>query len=331
MRRQKPPALRKGANNPQVVSGNTDPDCGTSPCQKHQAKTFMFLAIILLCYSRLSTAAHITSDASLTLGAPVTTVSAGNQANNPFVWNPCSSQPLWQLVPDPWGVNNGAVGSIKMQYTGTGSIITTVDLSNLTSAGVNGFPFVFYGSDPYGNRASGQPLTFPVQLSSMTSLVADVNYALSVTGKAPGDLNIAFDEWLIPSDTYVGGPGGSLEIMVAPYFNFAWAPAGQLIGTFAEQVTVNGQTKAMVFNVYSTGIGAGHEIIFFPTAGQIASGDIRLNLLDFMNAGAAVAGLNSSWFLAGIEFGTEFGHATSANYTLTTSKIEIEQNIIPPQ
>ncbi|HEY1806210.1 MAG TPA: hypothetical protein VGG45_17180 [Terracidiphilus sp.] len=294
-------------------------------------KIFLFFALALSVSSRVSYAAHITSDASLTLGTPVTAVSVGSTASNPWVLNPCSSQPFWQLVPDPWGVNSNAVGSIKMQYTGTGSIITTVALSNLDSTGVNAFPFVFYGSDPFGDHISGQALTFPVQLSSLTSLITDVNYTLSVTAPAPGDLDIGFDEWLIPTSTYTGGLGGALEIMVLPYFEFGWAPAGSFVGTFTETVIVNGTPTSMVFNEYSTGTGAGHEIIFFPKAGQISSGDVRLNLLDFMKAGAATGGLNSSWYLAGIDFGTEFGHAASAKYVLTTNKIEIEEDFTTPE
>lgn len=272
-----------------------------------------------------------TTDASLTLGTPVTAASAGSTANNALVWSPSIPKPLWQLVPDPWGVNRNAIGSIKMRYTGAGSIITTVNLANLTSAGVNAYPFVFLGSDPFGNRVSGQPLTFPVQLSSLSSLVTDVKYTLSVTGTPPGDLDIGFDEWLVPAPTYTRGFGGALEVMVLPYFQFSWAPAGHLVGTLTEPVTDNGRTTSTVFEEYSTGTGVGHEIIFFPGGGQISSGDVRFNLLHFMNAGAATAGLNSKWYLTGIDFGTEFGHAASANFTLTTKKLEIEQYFNVPE
>lgn len=294
-------------------------------------RTPMVLTLALLFFSKVPYAANITSDASLTTGNAVATSSTGNQASNPFVTSKCSSGHLWQLVPDPWGVNKTATGSIKMEYSGTGSIVTTVNLSNLASMGVNGYPFVFYGSDPYGYHVNGQPLTFPAQLSSMSSLTVDVNYSLAVSGMPPGDLDIAFDEWLIPSATYTGGPSGALEVMVAPYFAFSWAPAGYFVESVKEPVIINGKATTLIFDEYATGTGAGHEIIFFPHEGQIPSGDVRLNLLDFMNRGAITAGLNSSWFLAGIDFGTEFGHTTSAQYTLTTNKIDIEQDLIQPE
>ena len=295
-------------------------------------KTILYRALAGLFSAGLSYAGHVTTDSSLTMGYLTTALSSANTASNPWVMpDNCTSQPLWQLVPDPWAVNAGATGSIAMQYTGKGSIITTVNLSNLTSEGVNGFPFVFFGGDPYGDRISGQPVTFPAQLSAMSSLVTDISYVLSVTGAAPGDLDIGFDEWLIPSANFAGGPSGALEVMVLPYFNFSWAPAGHLVGTITQPVTVNGITTSMVFNEYSTGTGAGHEIIFFPRDRQISSGDVQFDLLNFLNIGAATGGIGSSWYVAGIEFGSEFGHTTTAKYTLTTTKILIEQNFVSGQ
>ncbi len=269
-----------------------------------------------------------TTDTLLTHGRPATTVAyPASGPSNAVVYYGASWQPLWNINTNPWRVNSNATGSIKMQYTGTGSIITTVDLANLTSEGVNGYPFILYGSDIFGNHIGGQPPIFPAQLSSMSSLITDINYTLAVIGTAPGDLDVGFDEWLMPSATYKGGSASAvLEVIVLPYYDFTYPPPGSLVGTIREPVTLNGTTTSMVFNEYSTGTGAGHLIIFFPSGSQISSGDVRFDLLRFMNAGAATGGVSSSWYLAGIELGTEFGHATSADYTLTTKKIKIEQH-----
>jgi Glycosyl hydrolase family 12 len=290
------------------------------------------LIVAPLLFAGTSFAGHSTSDGSLTLGVPVTAASSGNKATNSIIFDKLSNQPLWQLIPDPWAVNSDAIGSIQMQYTGNGTVATTVNLSNLASEGANAYPCLFIGHDAWGDSMGNQPLTFPVQLGTLTSLYVDVDYTLSIPGAAPGDLDVGFDEWLLPTATYAGGQAGAVEIMVAPYFNFSWTPAGKLVGTVTEPVDVNGKMQEMVFNEYSGGTGPGHEIIFFPRDGQILSGDVRLNLLDFMNIGASTAGVVApNWFLAGIDFGTEFGHTTTAKYTLTTKKLQIDEEFTSGQ
>ena len=288
-------------------------------------KVSILMAVALALVARPTCAASITTDASFTLGTAVKGTSSGSTQVNPIVWSKCSWQTLWQLNPNPWGVNSDAKGGITMTYSGNGSVVTNVDLSGLTLAGVNGYPHIFYGHDPFGYHMDGQPLTFPVSIKALNSLTVDVNYALTISGTAPGDLDVAFDEWLIPTADYTGGFGGSLEVLVAPYFNFGWAPAGTFVGIVTEPVTIDGKLVSMVFNEYSTGSGPGHLISFFPRDRQIASGDVRFNLLDFLKAGAATAGIDYNWYVAGIDFGTEFGKAPAAKYTLTTNKLSIEQ------
>ncbi len=73
-------------------------------------------------------------------------------------------------------------------------------------------------------KIGGQPPQFPALTQSMRSLIGDISYSLS--GTTGGDIDITYDEWLIPTPLYIGGIGGSLEVMVMPYFNFAYGPAG---------------------------------------------------------------------------------------------------------
>jgi Glycosyl hydrolase family 12 len=233
------------------------------------------------------------------------------------------SDQLWELDPSAWGVASGS-GSSTMSYSGAGSITTTVKFSGLNSTAVNGCPFIFYGGDEWGDQIGGQPPQFPAQLSAMSSLIMDVDYSLSLT-QAPGNLDIADDEWLIPTAGYTGGNGGALEVFVAWYFNFAYGPAGSFVKVFTEPVTLNGTVTSMKFDEYSTGTGAGNFIAFYPES-NITSGEIRYNLLDFLNEAAITGGLNSNWWLAGIEFGTEFGDASSVNYSLTVTKLQIAQS-----
>jgi hypothetical protein len=231
---------------------------------------------------------------------------------------------LWELDPSAYGVTSGS-GSSTMSYSGSGSITTTVNFSGSNTTAVNGYPFIFYGGDQYGDQIGGQPPQFPAQLSTMNSLIIDVDYSLSLT-QAPGNLDIANDEWLIPTQGYADGSGGALEVFVAWYFNFAYGPAGSFVKVFTEPVTVNGAANNVNFDEYSTGTGPGNFIAFYPES-NITSGEIRYNLLDFVNEAAITAGLNSSWWLAGIEFGTEFGDTSSVNYDLTVTKLEIAQTI----
>ena len=209
-----------------------------------------------------------------------------------------------------------------MTYSGKGSITTTVTLNGIDNQGVNAFPFIFYGGDSWGDQIGGQPPRFPAQLSAMSSLIADTAYSLSGT---PGkDIDITYDEWLIPASTYTGGMGGSLEVMVMPYFNFAYGPAGNFVKTFTESLTVNGSATNMSFDEYSTGTGGGNTVFFYAQpAQQVTSGEVRLNLLDFMKEGAATGGVGNSWWLAGIEFGTELGDGATQNFTFTVTKLEI--------
>ena len=270
----------------------------------------------------------VTSDSSLNTGtaAAVTYTAPGSNSGIAIVTSKTNSNnQLWELFPDPFAIGSGN-GTIKMAYSGTGSITTTVNLSGVDNQGVNAYPFIFYGGDQWGDQIGGQPPKFPAQLSSMSSLIGDIAYSLS--GTTGGDMDITYDEWLIPASTYTGGIPGSLEVMVMPYFNFAYGPAGSFVKTFTEPVTVNGNVVNMNFQEYSTGTGGGNTVFFYAApAQQVTSGEVRLNLLDFMKEGAATGGVGNSWWLAGIEFGTEFGDGATENFTFNVTKLDIEQTM----
>jgi hypothetical protein len=278
----------------------------------------------------------ITSDALLNTGNATTDTGTTNgTSTNPFVPKTSdTSIHLWQLLANPWGVSNLSSGSTTISYSGTGSVVTTVNYTGVSSSGVSGYPFVLYGGDPYNSPPiNSQGPTFPAQISSMSSLIADVSYTLSLTN-APGNLDVGYDEWIIPSATYHGGIPGALEVFIAPYFNFGGACSGggaNFVGNFDVNVTLNGSTSLQTWKEYAWGSGPGNEIIFCPGGSQISSGEVRFNLLDFINQAISTNGhgsggtVTSSWYVAGIEYGTEWGNSTSPNYTLTSTKIDIEQ------
>jgi len=238
-----------------------------------------------------------------------------------------ASDVLWELVPSPWGINSGSVGASTITYSGAGSVVMNVNYSSLnpSNAGVNGYPFIFYGGDQWGDQVGGQPPLFPAQLSATQALNLDVSYALK--GTLGGNSDVLFDEWLIPSDSYTGGSGGAMEVEILPYCNFAYGcEPCPVLKTFAEPVVVNGASTVMSFAENACTTGPGGDVLFSPTtpADGYASAEIQFNLLDFLNEAANTAGL-ANWWVAGLEFGTEFGDASALNYSLTITKFQISQ------
>ena len=104
------------------------------------------------------------------------------------------------------------------------------------------------------------------------------------------------------------------------------SPCGSFIKTFTEPVILNGTATNMSFDEYATGTGAGQYVAFYATS-NLASGELQYNLLDFLNEAATTTAVGNSWWLAGIEYGTEFGDTSSVNYTLTLTKLEVEQTL----
>ena len=269
----------------------------------------------------------ITSDSLLNTGTPASVTYAAPGSNSGIaIVTPKSggSNQLWEFYPDPFSIGSGS-GTINMAYSGNGSITSTVNLTGLNNQGVNAYPFIFYGGDPYGDQIGGQPPQFPAQLDTMSSLIADVNYSLS--GTFGGDIDVLFDEWLIPTANYTGGISGALEVEILPYYSFVDSSTAGL-PTFTAAVTVNGTTTNMEFYEYVSGLGAGNDVVFSPVSNHgIISGEVRFNMLDFLNEATTATGLSSSWFLAGIELGTEFGDGPTENFTFTVTKLDIEQTL----
>lgn len=266
----------------------------------------------------------ITSDSLLKMGssASVSYRAPGTDARTVVITSPADSNKyLWQLIVSPWNIKTG-MGMITMNYSGNGSITTKVHLNDLNEEAVNGYPFIFYGGDQWGDRIDGQAPQFPAQLSAMNSLVVDTSYSLS--GTFGGDIDVLYDEWLIPSKTYTGGSGGALEVEVLPYIKFSEFGSFNRIGRFREALTRDGSQTLMDFDEFSSGRGPGNAVLFVPVSGVI-SGEVRLDLLRFVKEGARTAGLDSSWWLSGIELGTEFGDGPVEDFVFTVSKFDIEQ------
>jgi hypothetical protein len=210
---------------------------------------------------------------------------------------------------------------MTQSYGGNGSITTAINLTGLPGGGVDAYPFVLYGCDPWMDCFQDQPPQFPKQLSAMSSLMVDISY--SMTGTITGsDIDLLFDEWVCNSAT----PSDSsqcLEIEVLPYYSFVNFGGGTFIKTINEPVTLNGATTTFSFDEY---VG-GTNVLFYPhTMPGLPAGEMKFNLLDFLKSGVTAFGNNSYQYVAGIELGTEFGASSTQSYTLTLNKFEIDQS-----
>ncbi len=267
----------------------------------------------------------ITSDSALTNGKATTTTykapgTGGINGPVPLATN--SGTTLWLMYDNPWGINSGS-GTITQTYSGTGSITTAINLTGLPGGGVDAYPFVLYGCDPYSDCYNGQPPQFPKQLSSMSSLVLDLNYSLTGTITGNRDVDLLYDEWVCntskPTDV-----SQCLEIEILPYYSFMYFGGGTFVKTINQPVTLNGTSTTFAFDEY---VG-GTNVLFYPhTMPGLASGELRFNILDLLNAGVTAFGNSSYQWLCGIEVGTEFGANSSQSYTLTLTKLDVEQTI----
>lgn len=265
-----------------------------------------------------------TSDSLLNTGSSTTTTYTApgtSGINGPVSAATDASKNLWLMYDNPWGVKTGS-GTIKQTYSGTGSLTTTINLTGLPGGGVDAYPFFLYGCDPWMDCYQDQPPQFPKQLSAMSALNVDVNYAL--TGTITGsDIDVLFDEWVCTSNS----PSDSsqcLEIEILPYYSFVNFGGGTFIKTIVEPVTLNSTSTTFSFDEY---VG-GSNVLFYPHAVPgLASGDLKINLLDLLKAGVSAYGNNAFQYVAGIELGTEFGASSTQTYTLTLSRFEIDQNL----
>lgn len=264
-----------------------------------------------------------TSDSALNTGTAASTsynAPGTGGTNTPVVLATNSSKNLWLMYNNPWGINSGS-GTMTQTYSGSGSLTTAIDLTGLPGGGVDAYPFVLYGCDPWMDCYQGQPPQFPKQLSAMSSLSVNIKYAM--TGTITGsDIDLLFDEWVCNSSS----PSDSsqcLEVEVLPYYSFVDFGGGTFIKTINEPVTLNGTSTTFSFDEY---VG-GTNVLFYPhSMPGLASGELKFNLLDLLNAGVTAFGNSSYQYVAGIELGTEFGASSTQSYTLTLNKFEIDQS-----
>jgi hypothetical protein len=264
----------------------------------------------------------ITSDSALDTGAPASTSYSAPGTDGTSTAIHLASNPsknLWLMYNDPWGKTSGK-GTMTQTYSGHGTLTTAINLTGLPKGGVDAFPFVLYGCDPWMDCYQNQPPQFPKKLSAMTAVEIDIKYAMTgtITGK---DIDLLYDEWVCNSPT----PSDSsqcLEVEILPYYSFIWFGGGTFIKTIKEPVILNGVLTTFSFDEYL----GGKNVLFYPhKMPGLPSGELKFNLLDLIKPGVAAYGNSSYQYLTGVELGTEFGASSTQSYTLTLSKFEIKQ------
>jgi len=289
----------------------------------------MFGALLLPLNARAQTL--ITSDSLLNTGSPLTESSNAPGTNGAVGLVHSSSNTsvnLWLIYTNPWGVTSGS-GTISMNYSGSGSIVTSINLTGLPGGGVDGSPFTLLGCDQWaGCSANGQPLQFPKQLSAMSSLVVDYSYALSGTITGSLDIDMIWDEWVCNS-SHPNGIPACLEVEILPYYNFSMGHGGAtFVRTVNVPVTLNGNANTLSLDEYTWG----QAVLYFPhTLPGLASASIRFNMLNLLNQAVTDNGNTAFSWLMGIEAGTEFGASSTQSYTFTLSKLDVEQTLAGSQ
>lgn len=299
------------------------------------ASKVFFAAIIGAASMRPAASAQtlITSDSALNTGAAasISYSAPGKDGRSvPVHLASNSSNNLWLMYNDPWGITSGK-GTMTQSYSGHGTFTTVINMTGLPKKGVDAYPFVLYGCDPWMNCYQNQPPQFPMKLSAMSSLVVDIKYAM--TGTITGsDIDVLFDEWVCKIAT----PSESsqcLEVEFMPYYSFVHFGGGHYIKTINETVMLNGKSTTFSFDEY---VG-NSNVAFYPhKMPGLSSGELKFNMLDFLKAAVTAYGNRSYQYVAGIELGTEFGASAAQSYTFTLTKFEIEQTLTgtnqpPPQ
>jgi hypothetical protein len=277
------------------------------------------------------------ADDLFTKGVQIT-ASGNNAVNVPSAAD--SSVNLWTIFPNLWGVTQGS-GTAEVAYqpgATNGAITATINMTGLNTGPVVAYPFIFYGGDPYDDSILGQGEVWPEQLSMLSQVLIQTNYSLNLLSQGL-NVDVLYDMYLIPTSGFTGGLGGAEEVEVLPFYSFT---SGAICGGsqyFVKTISfpncsING-APGCTFDEYfgSNGgspPGAGGVVLFCPhVLPGLQSGTFQADFLPIMNEAAATGQLNG-WWLAGLEFGSEFGGASSVNYTLTVKQMLDNETVLVP-
>ena len=282
---------------------------------------------------KLSAQTFQNTDAVLTNGTSASFVYTvgGNSGGVVITAKKSPYETLWYLGPNPWGLAQGS-GQIGLGYNGNGTVQWSVNLTNLNTTQVIGFPFMGVGNDVWGYQNGNQGLPFPVPVSNLHTLTTEVQYSLA--GQINTNMDVLFDLWLAPTTNYNSGSSGAVEIEILPYCIY-----GGFWGTYVKTIVLpcifNGQQTNLSFFEYDAvregsggGKGAGTTILFYPKGSGFTSGDLQFDAAVLIKEAATTAAVGT-WYLPGYNIGTEFGLGGSANFSFTLNKFRFALTLPP--
>ncbi|BCU67777.1 endoglucanase [Sulfolobales archaeon HS-7] len=235
---------------------------------------------------------------------------------------------------DLWNLSS-ASGNVTMCVNGT--LRANVNLTSISEKDPNdvvaGYPEIGYGRNLEDESWGPEEyLYFPLELNKFVSFnySASISYRLNVPKNLPNDFS--FDFWVEnrPSPGHSPGPG-DLEVMIWLYHTPSLYPAGDPYLTLTLPVTVNGVTENVEWTIYNGTGGANTRILTFESDEPVDSGTVLIDLSYFFEE-VELLGNYSSFFLMGVELGTEFGTFNGGahlslyvyNYTLQNKSYGIE-------
>lgn len=221
---------------------------------------------------------------------------------------------LWFINSNLWGIT-GATGVTNVTYGGQ-KIIIDVGMSSVT--GSTAYPSVKYGRNVFGGINTAQIPLFPIQVKNFTHLNTTINYTLSrtdITG------NIAYDMFYTnASDS--GAP--DTEVMVWFYRNGVY-PSGSIVDTEVMPLILNGTQVYLPFNIYMNSYNNLTSFLLADTS-AIENGEIQIDLGLYTQHAFKRMGRSTNMWWQFIDFGSEFGEASSQDYTLTLYKFQVENS-----
>lgn len=183
---------------------------------------------------------------------------------------------------------------------------------------VNGYPELYIGRKPWGNRyANGFGIKFPMKISDLSPFTISFYICIENIDETM-NFNIAADAWIVNEDAArkLGTPpgNGDVEIMVWLY-NQNLNPAGKKIGEEVVPMIINSTKINVVFEVWrddSVAWGGWQYVAFKPKDWNIKCGHVAYDPTLFVKILTKYTTFNiSNHYLLGWEIGTEWGTRSS--------------------
>lgn len=310
------------------ITGYFSRRLSTSTRRRGSTRVTALTILFLLTFSALSFAGTVPSAAAAGArqSVQVTDATAGSTCVSATSSSDGAQVPLTYGVGQPnlWNTASSQ-GQDTMCYEQDDGLTASIALTSIvlsdTSVDVVGYSEAAYGDNLDGNAFGSQSSSFeafPLSVDTLTaqSLWANVTYSLS--GSRPLIMDAGFDLWLKAQES--GSPVSSdFELLIVPYDTFVRCLS---TSSFSDEAYVNLVEESLTWNICKQAGSGGAPLYAFSLGllNQISSGAIAVNLSDFVSyVSSNIANSPiSSYYLMGVEFGTEFAVATADGVQITS-------------